>query len=136
MAKAKWRKTKITFGLLTLGVIVFFCLFNTSTRWGRWLYWQGPSWADVDRFAWRTVENDPDNVKPFAIVAEDVSALNSSSLAISDFRVEGQTITEFANQHDSTALIVAQGNSILLEARDFWRLFQKILAAYPSQKRN
>ena len=26
-----------------------------------------------------------------------------------------QTITEFAGQHDSTALIVAQGNSILLE---------------------
>ena len=115
MATARWRKTKITCSLLTLMVIVFFCVFNTSTQWGRWLYWQGPSWQDVDRFAWRTVENDLNNVKPFAVVGEDDSASGFSSRAIADFRVDGQTITEFAGQHDSTALIIAQDNSILLE---------------------
>lgn len=111
MPAKRWRKRKIALAVLAILGIGFFAVFNTSTRYGRWLYWQGIDPADIDRFASRTVSHDPDNVSQF-VATSGSDAVRS---VIAEFRILGETIEAFAASHDSTALIVVYDNEVVLE---------------------
>lgn len=112
MAKKKrWRKSKIVAVVMAIVMIVFFSIFNTSTRYGRWLYWQDMDLGDIDRFAFRVVQNHGETVRQFS----DGQVPDSIKNVISEFRVNGQSIEEFASSHQSTALIIIQNNEVLLE---------------------
>jgi CubicO group peptidase (beta-lactamase class C family) len=107
----KWKKRKIALAALVILTIGFFAVFNTSTRYGRWLYWQDIDLGDIDRFAYRTVNNYPEAVTAFA----SDSAANNVKKVVSDFRIKDESLEEFMASHDSTALIIIHDNKIVLE---------------------
>ncbi len=110
--KKRWRKRKIALAVFMVVLAIgFFSVFNTSTRYGRWLYWQDIDLGDIDRFAFRTVNNNPKGVREFATGR----ASSVVRRVISDFRVQNETLEEFAASHESTALIIVQNNEVLLE---------------------
>ncbi len=101
-------------GVVALQVVALFCLFSTSAPWSRWQYWQGPVRDDVHRFGWRAGVNDAAMAKPFESPTGRDAVTQSTSNAIHDYRFHHQTISESTGQHDSTALILTRGNSMLL----------------------
>ncbi len=107
----KWTKRKAVLVLSAVLIITFFAFFNTSTRYGRWLFWQDMDLGDIDRFAFRMVENDPDNRSAFSETRESGFALD----IVSKFRIENESFEEFAESHESTALIVVHDGSVLVE---------------------
>ncbi|NNE62147.1 MAG: serine hydrolase [Woeseia sp.] len=111
MSAKRWRKSKIALAVLAVVTIGFFSVFNTSTRYGRWLYWQDIDLGDIDRFAFRIVENNPEAVSSFATNR----ASGSIRQVIFDFRIRDETLVEFAASHESTALIIIYDNEVLLE---------------------
>lgn len=106
----RWRKTTFAAAVFALAAIGFFAVFNTSTRYGRWLLWQDADWGDIDRFAYRTVAAEANSAEPPATDVDE-----RTRQAISDFRVGQETLVEFAASHESTALIVWHDGAIVVE---------------------
>ncbi len=104
------RKRKIALAVLAIFVVGFFATFNTSTRYGRWLYWRESDCDDMNRFPWRTVANDP-----VSITALGTKPDPRVMQVVADFRIDGQSIREFAASHESTAMIILHNGHIVFE---------------------
>ncbi len=111
MSTRPWRRAKLFLATIAVAAVAFFCVFNTSTRYGRWLYWQEPAWDDIDRFAYRTVKNNPAATNPFTPAA----TTDSITQVLADFRINDETLEQFAASHESTELVIIHDDNIALE---------------------
>ena len=76
------------------------------------MYWQEADFGDVEHFPYRSVSNDPDTARQFAGVLENDPVVE----AVSQFKVNGESLEEFAESHESTALVVVQDGRLLVES--------------------
>lgn len=104
----RWRR-KIALLIVVLG-LTFITVFNPSTRYGRWLFWQDADWGDINRFPSREVKHDPKRVAAFR--DGDVTAISN---VIHDLRFADRPVRELMEVNDATAFIVVHDNRIVIE---------------------
>jgi CubicO group peptidase (beta-lactamase class C family) len=106
MKRSKSGAAKVILATFALSIVAIALIFNTSTRYGRWLFWQDADWGDIDRFAFLTVEYDPETVIPLPV---------SENQLVDTYRIGDLSLSEYARKHDSSALVILHDDSVVLE---------------------